>query len=184
MFRKLHDFPESRVKRKAWDSYWASPCFSIAAMCEPSRATSEKVYGNSLMSSSFCPGDTADQCNPPSTVNSSDADVRMRACSGSENEICRIDSLIPGCAVHVSPPSTVVRSTPPVPAAYPNLESAKSMFKREPPSTVLCFTCQCAPLSDETAIDSSVPQIHRSPLALDIFNTRNGKSGLCEAGEN
>src|SRR5712692_8768494 len=99
------------------------------------------------MSAEFRPADTSDQCNPPSTVNSSEVGVLMRPCCRSEKEICKIVSLIPERGTHVSPPSTI-----------------------------WCFTCQCAPLSDETAIVSSVPQIHNRLPTLDMFSTRNEKS--------
>src|SRR5208282_1738500 len=113
----LQDFPESCVDRKAWDSYCGAPCFSITAICESSSATTENVYGNCFIFSEFCPADTVDQCNPPSTVNSSDPGVRISPCCGSANETCKIVSLIPACGSQVSPPSSVVRMRPPLPAA-------------------------------------------------------------------
>ena len=59
------------------------------------------------------------ECNvaPPSTVNSNEVKVRIRPCLASEKEICKIAPLPAECENQVSPPSSVVRKRPPVPAA-------------------------------------------------------------------
>ncbi len=43
------------------------------------------------------------------------------------------------------------------------------MFSNEFPSRVLCFTSQFRPSSEETAIASSVPQIHKEPELAVVF---------------
>src|SRR5215471_3237966 len=135
------------------------------------------------MSSEFGPADTAAQFAPPSRVNSNEVVVRIRPCCGSEKDTCKIASFPAECGDQVSPPSSVVRNKPLVPAAYPNLSLPKPIFSSTAPSVVSCFTSQCSPPSDDSATDSSVPHTHNEEPTLVVFKTRKGRFLVshCEA---
>jgi hypothetical protein len=57
------------------------------------------------------------------------------------------------------------------------------MFNKEFPSGDWCLTSHRRPPSAETAIVSSVPQIHREPELAVVFRTRNAKSCALQPGD-